>query len=388
MTAGERASSVFWTRRRRDLAYQTLSLLAVFGFAALIVATASNNLAERGIEAGTEFLGDRAGFSLSETWLPYSPDDSNLWAILVGIGNTLVVAGLVSLYSTILGLFLGIARISDNPLAAGLSKAWVEVARNSPPILILLFLYSAIGKVLPVVDTVTLLPHILVSQRGFALPWFSHPASALSIALGAAAAIALLLWTNRAVTRAQQRTGRRPPWLKLVSLALGSIFLALVLFTWQDIKADLPVANGPDISGGIVVSPEFFSLIVGLTFYTTGFVAEIIRTGLLSVPRGQWEAGYSIGLSRWRTLRLVVIPQMLRVIIPPMTSQYINIVKNSTLVIAIGYADFMVVMGTMINKTSHAIEGTLIIIATYLLINLSLSALMSRVNRLVQVAER
>lgn len=386
MTAG--ADNVVWTRRRRDLAYQIIALLAVFGFVALIVATASNNLADRGIEAGTEFLGDRAGFSLSETWLPYSPDDSNLWAIAVGVGNTLVVAGLVSLYSTILGLFLGIARISENPLAAGLSKTWVEIARNSPPILILLFLYSAIGKVLPVVDTVELLPHILVSQRGFALPWLSHPGSALALAAGGAAAVALLFLTSRAATRAQQRTGHRPPWLRFVSLAIGGVFLSLVLISWQDIKSDLPVANGPDISGGIVVSPEFFSLIVGLTFYTTGFVAEIIRTGLLSVPRGQWEAGYSIGLSRWRTLRLVVIPQMLRVIIPPMTSQYINIVKNSTLVIAIGYADFMVVMGTMINKTSHAIEGTLIIIATYLLINLSLSALMSRVNRVVQVVER
>lgn len=175
------------------------------------------------------------------------------------------------------------------------------------------------------------------------------------------------------------------PWTPI--LLAGSAIFALTM-TGDGIGADFPIASGPNIQGGLILSPEFFSLVVGLTFYTTGFVAEIIRTGLLSVPSGQWEASYSLGLSRWRTLRLIVIPQMLRVIIPPMNSQYINIVKNSTLVIAIGYADFMVVMGTVINKTSHAIEGTLIIIATYLLINLTLSAVMNRLNRSVQVIER
>lgn len=385
---GENSSQYFWTRARRDVAYQTFALLLLFGVVALVVATASANLADRGIETGTEFLTDRAGFTLSETWLSYSPNDSNVWAIVVGIGNTLAVAGLVALFSTFLGLFLGIARISDNPLAAGLARGWVEIARNSPPILLLLFLYSFTGKILPTSEAAEPLPNVFVSQRGFAFPWLTLPVSGAWLALGLGICAAVVLAASNAATRRQRESGRRPLWAFWSAAFLAASVLVMLFGIGSGLRTDLPVTRGPDIKGGLIISPEFFSLIVGLTFYTTGFVAEIIRTGLMSVPRGQWEAGYSLGLSRWRTLRLIVIPQMLRVIIPPMNSQYINIVKNSTLVIAIGYADFMVVMGTMINKTSHAIEGTLIIIATYLLINLSLSAVMNRLNRAVQVVER
>ncbi len=189
----------------------------------------------------------------------------------------------------------------------------------------------------------------------------------------------------KATASRQRETGLCPPWVKWAIAASALLWLLIiVLLLAPSASVELPKANGPDIVGGFILSPEFFTLITGLTFYTSGFVAEIVRTGLQSVTRGQWEAAYALGLSRGRTLRLVVIPQMLRVIIPPMTSQYINIVKNSTLVIAIGYADFMVVTGTVINKTSHAIEGTVIIIAVYLAINLSLSALMNQVNRRVQ----
>lgn len=385
---GELSSKQFWTRSRRDLAYQTLALLLLFGAVALVIVTASANLADRGIETGAEFLGDRAGFTLSETWLPYSPNDSNLWVVAVGIGNTLAIAAIVAFFSTVLGLFVGIARISDNPLVLGLARGWVEIARNSPPILLLLFLYSFIGKILPTTDTAQFLPHVLVSQRGFALPWLTLPVSAAWLAFGLTLGICATFAAGKAATRQQKRTGRRPAWAGWTAAFFAGLALIALAMTGNGIVIDLPVANGPDIEGGLIFSPEFFSLAVGLIFYTTGFVAEIIRTGLMSVPRGQWEAGYSLGLSRWQILRLVVIPQMLRVIIPPMNSQYINIVKNSTLVIAIGYADFMVVMGTMINKTSHAIEGTLIIIVTYLVINLTLSAVMNRLNRLVQVVER
>ena len=385
---GEITHRHFWTRARRDLAYQAIALLLLFTAVALIVATASAKLGDLGIETGSEFLTDRAGFSLSETWLPYSPDNSNLWVIIVGIGNTLIVAGIVALLSTILGLFVGIARIGNNPVASGLSRSWVEIARNSPPILLLLFLYSFIGKVLPTANAAQLLPHVLVSQRGFAIPWISFPIAGKWVLLGFILVFAMTVASGKLATHQRKQSGKRPIWALWTPILLaGSAIFALTM-TGDGIGVDLPIASGPDIQGGLILSPEFFSLVVGLTFYTTGFVAEIIRTGFLSVPAGQWEASYSLGLSRWRTLRLIVIPQMLRVIIPPMNSQYINIVKNSTLVIAIGYADFMVVMGTVINKTSHAIEGTLIIIATYLLINLTLSAAMNRLNRAVQVIER
>lgn len=370
---------------QRNLAYQAAALLLVFGAVAMVVATASANLADRGIELGTEFLGDRAGFTLSESWLPYSPEDSNLWAIAAGVVNTLVIALFVGLFSTFIGTGLGILRLSENILAKSFARSWVEISRNSPPILLLLFLYSFLGQVLPVSDAIEPVPGVYLSLRGLALPSIDLQGAGWGVAMGALVTLAGLYAASRAATVQQKKSGVRPAWVMWVATGTGLVWVAIVLLWLAPLASvDTPRAEGPDIVGGFILSPEFFTLIAGLTFYTSGFVAEIVRTGLQSVTKGQWEASYALGLSRARTLRLVIIPQMLRVIIPPMTSQYINIVKNSTLVIAIGYADFMVVAGTVINKTSHAIEGTVIIIAIYLAINLSLSALMNQVNRRVQ----
>ncbi|OYZ13049.1 MAG: hypothetical protein B7Y35_13945 [Sphingomonadales bacterium 28-64-96] len=369
------------TSAKRNLAYQVLALSLTFGAVALVGVTAAANLESRGIALGLEFLGDRAGFALSETWLPYSPDDSNVWALAVGVGNTLIITLMVALLSTALGGALGILRISDNPLSAGFARGWVEFSRNTPPILLLLFLYSLLGHVLPVDRAANLGSGVFLSLRGLAVPapdlggksgWFM-PALAGGVAG---------LWiVGRAAGARQRQTGIRPPWQAITAGLLGLGIAAGLMAAGPGVRLDLPVADGPDIEGGFILTPEFFTLIVGLSIYTSGFIAEIVRTGLQSITRGQWEAADALGLSRGQTLRLVIIPQMLRVIIPPMTSQYVNIVKNSTLVIAIGYADFMVTAGTMINKTSKAVEGTLIIITVYLVINLALAAVMDRINR-------
>lgn len=377
------------TRAQRNLTYQAGALVVTFATVAVVVVTASANLADRGIELGTEFLSDRAGFTLSETWISYSPDDNNLWAIVAGIGNTLVIAAFVALFSTLIGTMLGIVRMSDNVLARSLARSWVEIARNSPPILLLLFLYSFLGQVLPVASVVEPVPGTFLSLRGLALPWLDLGGNGSIVLATVAASIVAAVVAASAASARQREHGKRPPWFA-VTLGLVAVAWVALIAVWISPAAriDLPRASGADIVGGVILTPEFFTLIAGLTFYTSGFVAEIVRTGLQSVTRGQWEAAHALGLSNSKTLRLVVIPQMLRVIIPPMTSQYINVVKNSTLVIAIGYADFMVVAGTVINKTSHAIEGTVIIIAVYLAINLTLSAVLNQVNRRVQEEAR
>lgn len=377
------------TRVQRNLAYQGLALLVSFAAAGIVVMTASANLADRGIELGTSFLGDRAGFTLSETWLRYSADDSNAWALVVGIGNTLVVSALVALLSTAAGTALGILRTSENPLANAFARTWIEIARNSPPILLLLFLYSVLGQILPVASVVEPVPGTLLSLRGLAIPWVDLGNNGGSVFVAATLSIVCLVIAAKADAGRQRKRGQRPKWL-LAMLGVLVLAWATAFAIWIGPATTInrPQAIGADIAGGVILTPEFFTLAAGLTFYTSGFVAEIVRTGLQSVTRGQWEAAAALGLSKARTLRLVIIPQMLRVIIPPMTSQYINVVKNSTLVIAIGYADFMVVAGTVINKTSHAIEGTVIIIIVYLAINLTLSAAMNAINRRIQADAR
>ena len=294
------------------------SAIALASAAVLLVGlTTAANLQARGIPVGFEFLGDRAGFKIADTVLPFAPDDTYLRAIGVAVANTLVLSLLVCVGATLIGAALGVARLSRNPLASGLAAFWVEAVRNTPPVLLLIFLYAAWSQALPAEAPREVLPGVMISIRGIAVP----------------------------------------------SLTIGT-------------------------AEGVRLTPEFATVTFGLTIYTAGFIAEIVRSGITSVARGQWEAGRALGLREGRILRLVVAPQMLRVIVPPMASQYINTVKNSTLAIAVGYSEFMTVMGTVINRTNHALEGTLIIVAVYTAINLALAALLEAFNRHVQLPGR
>ncbi len=368
-------------RATRNLVYQAIALGLVLGVLAAVTMTTVANLESRGITLGLTFLTDRAGFTLSETWLPYSPDDTNIYALAVGIGNTLVVTALVAMLSTVLGGVLGVLRISDNPLSAGFARSWVEFSRNTPPILLLLFLYSLLGQVLPVDSAASLGGGAYLSLRGLAIPVLDLGGRGIWLFFALLGGVCGFALAGHLASERQKRTGTRPPWQAITAASVAALMATLVAVLSPGLELDWPVADGPDIVGGFVVSPEFFTLIVGLSIYTSGFIAEIVRTGLQSITRGQWEAAFALGLTRSQALRLVIIPQMFRVIIPPMNSQYVNIVKNSTLVIAIGYADFMVTAGTMINRTSKAVEGTIIIILVYLSINLTISWVMNKINR-------
>lgn len=368
-------------RATRNLVYQAIALGLVLGVLAAVTMTTVANLESRGIALGLTFLTDRAGFTLSETWLPYSPDDTNIYALAVGIGNTLVVTALVAMLSTVLGGVLGVLRISDNPLSAGFARSWVEFSRNTPPILLLLFLYSLLGQVLPVDSAASLGGGAYLSLRGLAIPVLDLGGRGIWLFFALLGGVCGFALAGHLASERQKRTGTRPPWQAITAASVAALMATLIAVLSLGLELDWPVADGPDIVGGFVVSPEFFTLIVGLSIYTSGFIAEIVRTGLQSITRGQWEAAFALGLTRSQALRLVIIPQMFRVIIPPMNSQYVNIVKNSTLVIAIGYADFMVTAGTMINRTSKAVEGTVIIILVYLSINLTISWVMNKINR-------
>ncbi|MCI3132837.1 ABC transporter permease subunit [Phenylobacterium aquaticum] len=372
-------------RPGKHLGVQALALGLAAAVLVVVVWTTASNLAARGIPLGADFLLDRAGFTVSETLLPYTPDDSNLWAIVVGVGNTLFVSALVSLASTLLGTLLGVARISDNPLVSGLALLWIEGVRNTPPILLLIFLYTLWWQALPATGVLHPLPGVLASLRGVAIPAliFPWPPTTMLAALLAAGA---LVATAGGLAGRFGRDRRR--WALTVAALLVLTLAVAAAAARRGFAVNLPQAAGADFRGGAVITPELFTILAGLTLYTTGFIAEIIRTGVNAVPRAQWEAARALGLSPPNVLRLVVLPQMLRVILPPMTSQYINVVKNSTLALVVGYTDFMTVMGTVINKTSHAIEGTLVIVGVYLTINLAMSATLNWYNGQLAVKER
>lgn len=340
----------------------------------------------RGIPTGFEFLGDRAGFKIADTVIAFSPDATYLRAIAVGVVNTLVLSLLVCIAATVVGALLGVARLSANPLVAALAAVWVEAVRNTPPVLLLIFLYALWSQAMPVGGAQEVLPGVVASVRGIAVPKLLAGVPAWALALGVLASVALPGLASRVAGHRTRPGARRPPYgLAALGAVATAWIAAAALGGWT---VEVPHADGDDLAGGARLTPEFATVFFGLTVYTAGFIAEIVRSGIQAVPRGQWEAGRALGLNEGQILRLVVAPQTLGVITPPMTSQYINTVKNSTLAIAIGYSEFMTVMGTVINRTNQPLEGTLIIVAVYMAINLALAAGLNLLNRRAQPERR
>lgn len=374
--------------KARSIAIQVV-LVALLGALVIAVAmTTAANLKARGIPLGLDFLAQPAGFQIAETLLPYGPRDPYWWAAVVGLVNTLFISALVIVLSCVVGLFIGIGRLSSNPLVSGSCRIWVELARNTPVVVLLIFVYSIWWRILPQAsDAWTLAPGVHLSLRGLVLPsvtWIGPPA----LLLLPVAYVAMLVVAARAASARQASTGHRPryvPWMALVGAAL----LLLALAGSRDFVAvEFAEFRRTNFFGGWQLTPELTTILLGLTIYTAGFIGEIVRGGILAIGKGQWEAAASLGLSRARTYRLIIVPQALRAIVPPLNNQLINVVKNSTLAIVVGYQDFMTIMGTIINKSSHAIEGIVIILGVFLAVNLCLSALMNWCNRRVALVER
>lgn len=383
--------------RRVSLRALALQILLALAVAALVYGASTNaaqKLAKQGIVAGFGFLSRSAGFDIGQRLIPYAAATSTyLDAFLVGLCNTLLAAALGILLSTLIGFAVGIARLSPNLLARGLAAAYVEAVRNVPLLLQLLVWYVAVRVALPPADAPAHLGSAaFLSQRGLVLPRPEFSGSAWLVPLAALAGLVALLLLRRRARRAAE-AGRPPRRVWLPGLVL---LLLLPGLAWTGLAlAGRPVgiawpARGPyDVEGGLPILPEFAALVVGLSVYTAAFIAEIVRAGLASVARGQGEAASALGLSRGQALRLVVIPQAMRAIVPPLTSQYLNVTKNSSLAVLIGYPDLVhVFMGTVLNQTNQAVEVVAITMAVYLAISLATAFLMNLYNRRVTLVER
>ncbi len=347
-------------------------------------------MSERGLAFGFGFLDNRAGFAIPDSPMPYEANDTYGQAYLVGLLNTLFVGVLGILLATVLGVVVGVARLSDNWLVKRVTGTYIEVMRNTPLLVQLFFLYFAVLLQLPpVADSIALPGSVYLSQRGLFLPApQASPAFGPWVALVAMAlALALL---GRVTSARRKATGRRtPPWGRIgLAGALGAAVVGWFAFGAAPLTLQVPELGRFNFSGGMSMSTPFTAILIGLVIYTAAFIAEVVRGGIQSVRRGQVEAARALGLSEGDTLRLVVFPQALRIIVPPLTSQYLNLVKNSSLAIAVGYPDLFKVGVTMSNQTGQPVPVIVLIMGTYLAISLVTSLLMNAYNRRVQVLER
>jgi general L-amino acid transport system permease protein len=384
------SDGAWWNNERyRALLFQALIIGAVAAILFYLGSNAVANLRRQGIVGGFGFIGHEAGFEISPTLIPYTPADSYGRALLVGLLNTLLVAAIGIVFASLLGLVVGLARLSRNWLVGRLALGYVELMRNTPLVLQLFVWWNLLKISAPGPrEAWELLPGVFVSNRGIALPVPAyapaHGWGLLALALGLAASIALARWAGRR----RARTGKGFPTIR-VGLALTFLSpLIVFLVSGAAIALDMPRLGAFNFSGGITVSPEFSALVVGLVVYTAAFIGEIVRSGIEAVSRGQSEAAQALGLRRGQVLRLVVLPQAVRVMIPPLTSEYLNLAKNSTLAVAIGFFDYFSVANTMLNQTGQAIEAMTMIAAVYLSLSLSLSLLMNLYNRRMALVER
>ena len=347
-----------------------------------------HNLEVRRIATGFGFLNREAGLPIAENLIPYSPTDTYFRALVIGLLNTLKVAVVGIILATIFGTLIGIARLSKNWLLSKIAGVYIEVIRDLPLLLQLLFWYAILQALPGPRQAMNPVAGVFLSNRGLKLPWIewqdAHSYALLAFVLGLAYT---LLYRRDAIKKRILDGKPRPVW----PIAIGCI-LVLPLVIWYAAGApfvvDWPSLRGFNFRGGLNMSPEYFALLLGLTMYTAGFIAEIVRSGIQAVPHGQWEAAQALGLRPSSVLKLVVMPQALRVIIPPMTSQYLNITKNSSLAVAIGYQDIVSIANTTLNQTGQAIEGIAIIMLVYLSISLSISLFMNWYNARIALVER
>jgi len=376
--------------RTRGIILQIALLVGVVAFFIEIARNTAANLKAQNIATGFGFLEHTSGFDISQTLIPYASTSTYAQVFWVGLTNTLLVAVIGIVLATIVGFIIGLARLSSNWLVARLATVYVEVVRNVPLLLQLLAWYFTLLIALPLPDAVLELPLGMgVTNRGLYLPapvW-QPGLGAVLIALiaGIAGAIAIAMWAKRK----RLATGEQVPafWYGLAAVVLPPLLVFLAF--GAPISFDYPKLGRFNLEGGIVLLPELIALLLGLTLYTAAFIAEIVRSGIEAVPRGQKEAAAALGLRPWQVQRFVVIPQAMRVIIPPLTNQYLNLTKNSSLAVAIGYPDLVSVFaGTVLNQTNQAVEVILITMGVYLAISLLTALLMNWFNARMALVER
>ena len=381
----------FW----RDERYlQILGQVVFIAIVLLFGYVISNNmlagLRRQGMTLGLDFIRGTSGFDIGEKLIDYSRSSTYLRAFVVGLLNTLVVSIVGIVFATILGIILGIARLSSNILVNRLAAFYLELIRNLSLLVFLIFWYLAVFLKLPRVNEAIIWPgSIYLTNRGVGIPWglptesFGTYRWILLLGLGLALGVAYYLH------QLGKRTGRPP---LTVVWAIGT-FLAIAILGWifvpgSPFTLDVPFVKGLNLAGGKILSPEFMALTSGLVLYTAAFIGEVVRAGIQSVSKGQVEAARALGLNGFQTLRLVVFPQALRVIVPPLTSQYLNLTKNSSLAIAVGYSDLFYVSNTIINQSGRAVEMIALVMATYLTFSLLTSIFMNWYNQRIRLVER
>ncbi len=388
--ASRAQASFLYRPEVRQAIYQVVLVVLLVALFYTLVHNTAANLRKQNIASGFDFIERTAGFDVSQALISFNSSMTYGRAFLVGLLNTLLVAGLGIVAATILGFVIGIARLSTNWLIARLAAVYVEVIRNIPLLLQLFFWYFAVLKALPPPRQSLAVPGGgFLNVRGLYLPApIPEPGFGvvlLTLLVGIVAAVAVNVWARRR----QRLTGQQFPmlWTSL-ALIVGMPLLVHVL-SGSPIVLDYPELKGFNFQGGMVLQPEFLALLLGLSIYTASFIAEIVRAGIQGVSKGQKEAALAIGLTQGQSLRLVVIPQAMRIIIPPLTSQFLNLAKNSSLAVAIGYPDLVSVWsGTVLNQTGQAVEVILVTMCVFLAISLLTSAFMNWFNRRMALVER
>lgn len=374
----------------RGVVFQVLAVAGVAWMLFYFVSNALHNMETRGIATGFAFLGNRASFGIAQTLISYSENDTYARAFLIGLLNTLLVSGIGILLATVLGFIIGIARLSNNWLLSRAAAVYIEIFRNIPLLLQIFFWYFCVLRALPSPkQSLSLADSVFLNVRGVYVPapvpedGFSFVTIAFLIACG------IVWFMNRWAKRRQELTGEQFPMFRAGLGILVILPLIVFLIAGSPMHLDYPALKGFNFRGGIGIIPELFSLLIALTIFTAASIAEIVRSGIMSVSKGQREAADSLGLKNGLTLKFVIIPQSMRVIIPPLTSQYLNLVKNSSLATAIGYPDLVsVFMGSTLNQTGQAVEIIAMTMAVYLTISLITSVLMNMYNAKKALVER
>jgi general L-amino acid transport system permease protein len=375
--------------RFRNIVWQVLILAGLALLLWYLVRNTEMNLQARHIATGFGFVNSTSGMPIGETLVPYTEGVSTYGrALLAGVLNTLKVAVIGVVLATVLGTLIGIGRLSPNWLLSRLAATYVEVLRDIPVLLQLLFWYTILQSLPAPKQSIHIGNAVFLSNRGIRVPELNwEPAHSFALLAMIVGIVGSVLWAKHA-KRQQDATGVAPlVWP--VSLAL---IVGLPVVVWAVLGApwqwDFPALKGFNFQGGGTITPEYGALLIGLVIYTASYIAEIVRSGIQAVAQGQWEAAQALGLHRGKILRMVVMPQALRVIVPPMTSQYLNLTKNSSLAVAIGYQDIVSVASTTLNQTGQAIEGIAIIMGVYLTISLSISVFMNWYNARIALVER
>ncbi|KMV28754.1 amino acid ABC transporter permease [Photobacterium swingsii] len=386
----DKKQSLLYNPTFRAIIFQALAVVGLFFFLYTIVSNALANLDARGIATGFGFLEQEAGFGIGLTLIEYNETYSYGRTFIVGLLNTALVSVLGIILATILGFIIGIARLSSNWIVSRLAAVYIETFRNIPLLLQIFFWYFAVLQVLPSPrQSLSFGESVFLNVRGlyFAKPVFEQGSIWIGLAflIGLVCSIAYAIWA----TRKQRLTGEQSPILRTVLLLTIALPFATYFVSGMPISLEYPELKGFNFRGGISILPELAALLLALSIYTASFIAEIVRSGINAVSYGQTEAALALGLPQGKTLRFVVIPQALRIIIPPLTSQYLNLTKNSSLAMAIGYPDLVSVFaGTTLNQTGQAIEIIAMTMGVYLTLSLVTSYLMNIYNSKVALVER